>query len=245
MNTILSIDLDILFSPYIGIYNNFILDYEIQNIWDKIKDQCDISLFTYNQDYFNVIKQILSIYQKQVDKIYIGFDHSSILTAIEDKKNNFTLPYEFTIYNIDYHHDIFYGDRQSEEIKKNIINCGDWVGFLTYNKLLIYYYWYYGIGSSLSEKELIKINNEAYPSMVKQFFNNNFDLDLKIDLLFISISPQWIPPDQYQIIKDLLLTLPKEKIKFLEDPYLYKNFLSIQKSKLYNISYFDFLKNTI
>lgn len=247
MNTILSIDLDILFSPYIGIYNDEIKnDLSCNEIWDNIKQRMDDTQFIVNQSYLNTIKTILNFYKKQVNKIYIGFDHSSILTAIQKEKHLFTIPYSFILYNIDYHHDIFYTDHQAYKIQHTIdIDCGDWVGFLTYHDFISQYHWYYGIGSSISEKRLTDLNHQAYPNMVKFLFNETFPQDLNIDLLFISISPQWIPIHQYEIIKNIIIQLPQEKIIFLDTPYTInkeeKEFLSLHKQS--SLNYFNFLYN--
>ena len=123
-------------------------------------------------------------------------DHSGILTAMEHQKKNFDFPYEFDLYNIDYHHDIFYDQYQNEEIINNKqAHCGNWVGFLTYYKFINKYYWYYGEGSFLNEDQLIGINFQAFPDTTRFLLNKNFDKKLNIDLLYISISPQWIPID--------------------------------------------------
>ena len=247
MNTILSIDLDILFTPYIGIYNDYIdCKKSCNQNWKDIKEKFFINNISINQEYLTILNNILKIYSEKVNTIYVGFDHSSILTAIEKEKNNFKLPYSFIIHNIDFHHDIFYGQYQSDDIKYfNIANCGDWVGFLAYNNFLTQYYWYYGIGSVFDERMLKKDNQKAIPSFLNKEFNKDFSLYLNIDLLFISISPQWIPISQYSYIKDILLKLPQEKIHFFNEPYFVgseeKNFLTVKK-KPSSLIYFDFLQ---
>ena len=247
MNTILSIDLDILLDPYIGIYSDFIdCKKSCNQNWKEINDKFSLKNVHVNEEYLTILKQILKVYTEKINTIYIGFDHSSILSAIEKEKNNFKMPYNFIIHNIDFHHDIFYGQQQSDEIKfLNIANCGDWVGFLTYNNFLTQYYWYYGVGSCFDEKRLMRDNQKAVPSLLNTQFDKDFSLYLNIDLLFISISPQWIPIDQYSVIKEILLELPQEKICFFENPYFIsseeKNFLTIKKQTS-SLNCFDFLQ---
>lgn len=242
MNTILSIDLDILFSPYVGIYNHYIFnDKPLEYLWSSISQELNIEDFQINENYLNYIKNILNNYIPFIDTIYIGKDHSSILQAIEDNKNNFTKPYNFIIHNIDYHHDIVYGDNQQDKvIRCGIADCGDWVGYLNYYKMIFKYYWYRGIGSEYN-KGIIPYS-ELTPNMDKQIFNKNFPLDLNIDLLFISMSFPWIPNCYYSKIKDLILELPQEKIKYYKYPFFINedkpNFLLLKGDKCND--YFNF-----
>ena len=245
MNTILSIDLDILFSPYVGIYNKDIFDNKSTDfLWSCVSSQYNIWDFRINDNYLIYLKNILNIYINQINYIYIGYDHSSILKAIEKEKNNFSTPYKFNIYNIDYHHDIFYGELEKDEIiNQNIANCGDWVGFLNYNNFIEKYYWYRGIGSEFDKTQMI-INSKIFPLTMEHFiFDNSFPNNLQIDLLFIAISPHWIPSCYYSKVQTFLLNLPQEKIKFLKYPFFVNgnrpNFLSLKGDKINDYFNFD------
>lgn len=235
MNNILSIDLDILLSPYVGIYNNAVnTSGSCHWIWHTIDSIFETKYFTINQSYQEKLKTILNYYSKQVNKIYIGFDHSSILTAIENEKEKFKTPYKFDIYNIDYHHDIFYSDTQEKDITAmGIAGCGNWVGFLTYHNFVNHYCWYNGIGSNFEIEKMVEINKNLIPHMEKHLFDEEFEYPSNVDVLFISISPQWIPLQQYDNIKQFLLQLPQEKIEFIQEPFFNsieeKNFLSYRK----------------
>lgn len=243
MNTILSIDLDILFSPYVGIYNKEIFnDKPCEFLWNTISEFHNIWDFRINIDYLTYIQNIFNIYTQQVKTIYIGTDHSSILTAIEEEKNNLSQPYLFDIYNIDYHHDVVYGDAQQDRIIRcGTADCGNWVGFLSYYNLINKYYWYRGIGSEFDKK--IMLHSEVVPNMDRFLFDDSFPLDLNIDLLFISISPPWIPNCYYSQIEELLLKLPQEKIKYYKYPFFINEdkpkFLFLKGDK-YN-DYFNFI----
>lgn len=243
MNTILSIDLDILFSPNVGIYNKDIYDNKSTDfLWDCLSQQYNIWDFRINNNYLEYLRDILNNYVNQIEYIYIGYDHSSILTAIEQEKNNLLIPYKFNLYNIDYHHDIYYGNLEKDEIiHQKIANCGDWVGFLNYNKFIEKYYWYRGIGSDFNKEEML--SQDLVPlDMDRSVFDNTFPKNLKIDLLFIAISPHWIPPCYYSNIKNFLLELPQEKIKFLKYPFFVngnrQKFLSLKGDKIND--YFNF-----
>lgn len=242
MNTILSIDLDILFSPYVGIYNKDIFnDKSLEYLWQSLSKTYNIWDFKINEEFLLYIKNILKVYIPQVKTIYIGNDHSSILSAIELEKNNFNIPYLFDIYNIDYHHDVVYNDNQQTKIIKcGTADCGTWIGYLNYYKMINKYYWYRGIGSEFNQD--IMLYSEVVPSMERFLFNKDFPLNLNIDLLFISISPPWIPNCYYSKIVDLISFLPQEKIKYFKYPFFINedkpNFLLLKGDKFYD--YFNF-----
>ena len=247
INTILSIDLDILFAPQIGIYNNLInntINYESN--WDNISDEYDIYNFLPNNKYYNILIDILNVYDDQVNKIYIGEDHSSILTALNNEKESFYTPYKFNIYNIDFHHDISYNQSQQIDIYNQIASCSNWVGFLSYYNFLEEYYWWSDPCSSFSKKLLL--NEDTKGIMPKHFTRkelliDQFPLDLQIDMLFITYSIPWIPPCYYLIIKDLLQRFNQDKIIYLQNQFLNNSlkppFLSLPINKDYE--YFKFL----
>lgn len=249
MNNILSIDLDIIFSPYIGIYNSSIKPDQPDSItWKSIMTGYDIEEFIPNEQYINLICSLINKYINQVDKVYIGLDHSSILEAIELEKNNLIQPYKFILHNIDYHHDIFYGEEQAKRIMiYNTASCSNWVGFLTINNFLTQYNWYYGLGSYYNQVLLEKECRPAIPNL-KMIPFQDIDLDNNIDILFICISPSWIPPHSYELLKNIIEIIPKEKRYYLKYPYFIgneeKNFLTLQRKSSYN--YFnDFLENGV
>lgn len=238
-NTILSIDLDIIFSPYIGIYNNYVLN-NIPNkdIWEKIQELYYINDFELNKKYNNLILEIIKEYQNKVKTIYIGEDHSSILQAIQNEKLNFNTPYKFDLYNIDYHHDIFYSEDQGKRISQyELCDCGSWVGYLSYFNYLNEYYWFCGQGSNLEQKLLLDSEPQAVPKTYKILFNE-FPMDLNIDLMFISLSFPWMPLNKNDEINNILNTIDKTKIKFLKYPFFYnnqkQNFLNNKCEQYYN-----------
>lgn len=239
MNNILSIDLDILFSPYVGIYNAEIKDlstYEYS--WDIINMQYNQKSFIPNQQYYNIIKEIIFHYINQIPYIYLGEDHSSILTVIEENKSIFNLPYNFNIYNIDFHHDILYQKEHISNFEKKISNCSNWVGFLNYYNFLNEYNWWGAPCSSFDQTLFDKEFENIMPKKFKKYIlDNRFPLDLNIDILYITFSTPWIPPYYYFIIRELLKDIDKNKIKYLPYPFIpggfIKPFLNLSGNKSY------------
>lgn len=226
MDTIISIDMDIVMSPYCGIYNSLVQSQiDRQFNWDKIiKKNFDFTEFKINQNYYDQVIEIIKFYSSKVDKIYVGYDHSTILRAIELEKSHLNQEYKFNLYNIDYHHDISYGEGQERMIMdSNFAVCANWVGFLNYFNCLNEYHWYKGIGSniSISENEMITPKN-----IFIHTFDNNFPKDLNnIKILYITLSMPWIP---LNLTDDLGLSFINkiEEIKniyYLDGPYSLNN----------------------
>lgn len=240
MNNILSIDLDILFSPYIGIYNNMINNFtSIELNWHIINDAYNLEDFKPYPLYIDLITKIINKYKDK--KFYIGLNHSSILTAIENSKFFLQQPYKFNLYNIDYHHDIFYGDDQVKMLKQcNTANCGNWVGFLNQNHFINIYYWFKGLGSFFNPTALQESYPEAIPEKIytKIFDESTIDELIDIDLIFISISPEWIPINYYDTLFSILDNIPKDKIEYIEYPFFIgyegRNFLNIKRESSFN-----------
>lgn len=174
INEILSIDLDIIFSPYVGIYNGYILN-NIPNkdTWKKIQEIYYIDDFEPNKKYIDLVIEIIKNYQNKVKNIYIGEDHSNILQAIQFEKKNLSIPYKFNLYNIDYHHDIFFTEEQAKRISEyEIADCGSWVGYLAYLIILMNI-----IGFAVKDQNLIVIyyqivNQKLYPVLIKYLLMN-------------------------------------------------------------------------
>ena len=201
MNSILSIDLDIIFSPYVEKYNTAV---SRGKTWEDIAQEYDIKTFVPNLEYILIIQKLLKKFAPLVDKIYISDCHHDILKCIQDEIN--------IIYNIDYHHDICYGPDDYMAIQNNISTIGNWVGFLQYYSTIIFYYWYCGHGSVI-ENNFYQNYPLVIPKQIKKDYleNINFNSILNPDLIFISISSPWIPPNNKNIINDILKLIPEEK----------------------------------
>lgn len=240
MNNILSIDLDIVFSPYVGLYNNLVGDiYNVDYIWERISQIYDIKNFFPNEEYKKLIIDIINHYKTQVDTVYIGEDHSSILNALNEEKNNFKKPYKFNIYNIDFHHDIIYNDGDIVTIPLGLSSCANWIGFLNYFNFINSYTWWKSPQSTFKVFELTDKFRDFSPVNLKQYeFSNLFPTNLKIDMLYITFSAPWIPPKYYSVIQDILSNVDKDQIKYMPNFYtttcVRKPFLSLNGDEVYN-----------
>lgn len=230
MDTIISIDMDIVMSPYCGIYNNLVNpSIDRQYNWESIiQNEFNTQEFILNQEYYDQIIDIIKHYAPKVDKIYIGYDHSTILRAIELEKENLDKNYRFNLYNIDYHHDVSYAESQDKMIiDSKFAVCANWVGFLNYYNCLNSYSWYKGIGSN----KILSENKEINPMpMFIHTLNNNFPYGLEnVKILYITLSMPWIP---LHLTNELGLSFI-EKIKNIKDIYYLDGSYSLNNNRLH------------
>lgn len=207
---ILSIDLDFILYPCINLYNDLVnCSEERKNIWIKIQKERDINRhIQYDKEKYEFLLKILEPYKNE--KIYYNPSHENIVKLIEkikDKK-------PFILYNIDHHHDIYYSEEQKKEVKENIINCGDWVGYLDYNNYLEQYFWIKNSNSILYHHNFAKLNSEFIAINFEELAKTQFEKIPKFDYIFITTSDLWFSP----ILDHLLL----EFLNFLKQNFIFK-----------------------
>ena len=95
---ILSIDFDIIMAPVIEYYNNMVPG----KTWEDIQNE-NPGMITPKADlyHFNFIIQLLEKHLKDINNLYIAFNHKKIIDFLENEKS-------ISIINIDHHHDLGY-----------------------------------------------------------------------------------------------------------------------------------------
>lgn len=133
METIVTIDFDVIMWPSIELYNNFISGEK-----DKINElERDIPLLHYaNADlylYYKLTNYLLNNKNKEI--IFIK-SHEEILKHINTPCN---------LINIDHHHDLGYNE---EQWKNKNINCGNWGYWGIKNGIFKRFIWLHGMMST-------------------------------------------------------------------------------------------------
>ncbi len=172
IETILTIDFDVIMGPSIELYNHLINEhFGVKEAKDKINNllfYCDADLIIYSK----LTTYLLQLYGC-INPINVHFiyDHEQICNYLEKNK-------KYNIINIDHHHDYGYENNRSN------LYCGNWVLKMEEKNLLNSYLW---IGNSTSG---------LMPKGKKKFINF-YDCDLNSlqipDKLIICASFQWIP----------------------------------------------------
>lgn len=188
MNTLLTIDFDIIMSPSIEMYNTLIgenrkeADTEYSCVQDLIDDY-SFSFVNYNAD-LNIYK-IITTYIKQIadkipkENIFFEDFHDEIYLNHKD-----IYPID-TIINIDHHHDFGYrGDNINE------INLSNWAQYLLKHKQINNYIWVHDIHSNLVSKYQ-PLENIAEKQLLYDFNIDNYINDIKY--ICLCKSEPWIP----------------------------------------------------
>lgn len=195
METILSIDLDIIMSPCIELYN------DSDETWEqKFIRHPHLRVLTLDAHlYYILVQYLLKIIPNiPLENIYFIAQHNQIVNYI--KKDIPT-----SIINIDHHHDWAYLRKDIEEkiTQKNQLNCGNWLKFLIDNSYDIKSYKWIHDGNA-REAPL-----DSHSNILKNYqsttLTNLSDLPVEnIDKVILCLSPEFIPPYYHNLFFSLM-----------------------------------------
>lgn len=179
MKKILTIDFDIIMNPSIDLYNDSDLGVdEFLNKFDFIPViSADLNLY----------RDLTEIVLKYINNITFIYDHHDIVDFLKDEEEPFEL------YNIDYHHDIGYEEKNKWHIplSENDYHEGNWVRYLYNINKIQKYIWYKSYYSSSPDAEIEKYLTEEH-----LIHNTNIELftkEIEFDRVYISLSSEWVP----------------------------------------------------
>lgn len=225
LKKVLSIDMDLIAWKCIDLYNNDIgeIDGHAEDFWREIEKQKHLTRFLERDE--ECKKMIYELVKKNIsnippENILLAEDHDMILEMLCGKKETSGFVYE--LYNLDHHHDIFYGEQQKENVDRFDFGClGSWVYYMGVNDKLDKYYWVnddYSV--SLPHDELCEL---PFPTSFKTFSDSAEELlNIDFDFLFISHSPDFFPIVFWEDFFELKDIIEKEKqIELIvqTDPY--------------------------
>jgi hypothetical protein len=247
---LLSIDLDYIMEPSIGIYEDIGWDDHPSKRWKNYFSESDNTNLSINE---KNLQYCFSIFLKAInncDNIHFSYNHDSILDNITDCD-------DIDLINIDHHDDIIYPFHDIpkddpnfnklelkslsfsyEEIKRNNqVHEGNWISLLSIQNR-INSYTFIGnqesINFSKSKKSFIKSKIPKF-----QYFTRDqyvFD-DYNFDQIFMCLSPQYIPPCHWHYFSLFLIAAEEitgKKIDYSDMPirkfsnnYMYGEVLDI------------------
>ena len=198
MTRVLTIDLDYISRPYAEwVHHAFQMNSSRR--WSQFMEEMpfDRSHFfidTSNLMYcFNTFLKAL----KSNPKVSFGYDHDSILFAIDQEEN-------IDLINIDHHDDVFHGadfatpeEEYEMMVKHNIINEGNWGIWLHSQGKLNSFTWIMNEnsdgdgGRNTRGKNYLGYSYQYYLKEDYKFENHDFDY------VHICLSPQYIYPDHW------------------------------------------------
>ena len=225
---ILTIDFDIIMAPSIGIYNDLVPKYTIEELVEKNKY---IALATIDYLHYKRLTGLLLHYIQQLsqDNIIFIIDHEQVLDYIPNHE-------KIELINIDHHHDLGYNQTAAQTVLSTVEpDCSTWVKYLFDNNQLQSYTW---INNSNSIEPLFdetkRILTEKYPL---QNCEDLFTAIGKIDKLIICLSPAWIPPEIRNLFDtwvELTSTFYNNKMKIQEPSYIHIEKLKKQNNHCFN-----------
>lgn len=184
---ILTIDFDIIMAPSIQLYNDIIKG---NNEW-TIENMAEIyPLLNYVEADFEIYQKLTNFLNNiapLVDKeeIYFIRNHNDIIKYLPPHD-------DVTIYNIDHHHDITYGNPEDEiGYGGSGLGCGNWVKFLLDYNMIQDYIWIHNYTSAPPSDELM----EKYPFDDEMciLYEDALDDIPTPDKIIISASFEWVP----------------------------------------------------
>ena len=206
--TILSIDFDIIMHPCIDLYNEDVEGSdEPKELWKWLEEEYKLEDYNLLTGDFNILFEIAKLINYNKDKpIYFIDEHQEIIDILQERPEYNTDVYK--IYNIDFHHDIWYDEDSPNEILYNDeYTCADWVGYLYLKKKLKQYIWLKASNSNLLETPIYG-KNFNFKTLGLTDFDKLYRVDF--DEIYFCLSPHWVP-EKYRKLYDLIkLFLAKE-----------------------------------
>ena len=206
---ILSIDLDIIMHPCIQQYNDDVEgDDNPIDLWIALENEYkldDYNLLKYDSNIILEITKLLKYNKDKGKKIYYIQEHQEIVDILQ--KSPTYQNDQYHIYNIDFHHDLWYQEEDFDDIlKHNEYTCANWAGYLFLKKKLKSFTWLKAPNSDDLEIKPYGSNIQINYLTLGDFYKL---YDLNFDEIFFCLSPQWIPP-KFHFFYDLIKLLLQE-----------------------------------
>ena len=205
---ILSIDFDIIMYPCIKLYNGDVDgDDNPTDLWRDLEDEYGLenyNILTYDTKVLKEITKLIS--HNKTKPIHFIQEHQEIIDHLK------TTPGwnedQYDIYNIDFHHDMWYRDTDFADIlKQDEYNCSDWLGYLFLTKRASNITWLRAPNSEDLDIKPYGGNIKINTLRIREFYKL---YDLNFDEIYFCFSPQWVP-QKYRIFYDMIQIMIQEK----------------------------------
>ena len=205
---VLSIDLDYIMYPTEHVYNDIGWENHPLARWNnfyEIADDKQRNLF-YDECRLQFLKELFTKVIQQCDNVKFDYEHDNILYYLKDVDS-------IDLINIDQHDDVlcgnyYYCDNSGDERYKynlefnnlreyDCVNEGNWIGWLASKRKLKSFSW---IGNSgrIDYEKFDSINQLMPYTKIDYTFNYDFG-DYKFDLVFLCLSPCYIPQEFWNL----------------------------------------------
>lgn len=189
--TILSIDLDIIMHPSISLYNDDVMEEDAPvELWASLEKEYkyeENKILDFDPIVLIELAKLLKIHKDK--PIHFIENHEEIVDYLKKEEDYNTSTYN--IYNIDFHHDIWYDTEDAlKKWDKDTYDCGNWLGYLYFKKKLNSITWLKASNSSNLETPIYGRNFKLNTMTLREFYKL---YSINFDEVFFCLSPQWIP----------------------------------------------------
>lgn len=191
MKRVLSVDVDVIMAPCCNVYNGKIDSGDWKALWKELLPE--MGELNYDGE---ILKNLFTLFKQQDCEFYFIEDHNDILP--------FIIP-GCSLYNIDFHHDIYYNVQASAgdtEVRKNTV--GNWVDYAVKRNLIEEYTWVHPFNSN---KFLQWLDIPYYEKDVSEIPSLG-----KFDRVVVCSSPQWVPPQYHNIYDVIKIMFDKNEV---------------------------------
>lgn len=194
---VLSIDMDYVMAPCIDLYNDCagMVEFEEGNFWERVNIIRGIDKYlSYDEKKFVGVLRLLAAQLRKLDKdrFFFAEEHDMILEFLCNKNKSGEV---FDVYNVDHHHDIYYGQEQKSEVERFDFACiANWVYYLGKNNLVNKYFWVRNENSSVFPREEVSglsfpIDFDTYCGDLERLIRE----DIEFDYVFVCRSNEYFP----------------------------------------------------
>lgn len=213
---VLSIDMDIIGWQSIALYNNLVGNSGTREeaFWAELEDSLHINQFIKcDEKAFSFIEELFRSVIKKVDKDKILFvkDHDMILELL--CSDPMQAGEVLDVYNIDHHHDIYYGEAQKEYVDRfDYTSLGCWLYYLGVHDKVGKYYWIKSpYSGDFPREELVELTFPVQSDEIGSLPYDIFDIDF--DYVCVCKSPDFLPITLWDRFDKLIEIANKEKNK--------------------------------
>lgn len=222
---VLSIDMDLIGWQSIALYNNLVGESGAREeaFWAELEESLHINQFIKcDEKALGFINDLFKKVIKKVDKENIFFvkDHDMILELLCGDANKADEILE--VYNIDHHHDIYYGERQKEFVDRfDFTTLGCWLYYLGVHDKVEKYYW---IKSPYSgDFPVSQLSDLDFPVQSDEFDKLPYDIfAMDFDYVCVCKSPDYLPImlwDEFYKLIDIANTEKKTTYTVWQEDY--------------------------
>ena len=196
IHKILSIDFDFIMAPCIKLYNSMCGGDENPTVsWNRIEAERNIQNFLeYDANYLSYIAKLIKNNVQNGATLIPIKEHQELVKPIMEN------PGKIDLVNIDFHHDVLYGDHQASIVDMDKYNYSNWVFYLYSKNKLNSCTWVRAPQSDPLMENIEFHFDGILPARDLKTLGNNFEF------IYFCLSPQWVP-FKFHHLYDLIIDL--------------------------------------